>query len=70
LAATTPAPAAQARNTNTAAERIYKMKDRKPARNSNFIQRAEALQKKIKARTGTDFDISALIEESRRRPKK
>jgi len=46
------------------------MKNQKPARNSNFIQRAEALQKKIKARTGTDFDISALIEESRRRPKK
>ncbi len=43
------------------------MKNQKPARNSNFIQHAEALQKKIKARTGTNFDISALIEESRRR---
>jgi len=31
------------------------------------IERAEALQKRIRARTGTDFDISALIEESRRR---
>lgn len=30
------------------------------------IERAEALQKRIRARTGTDFDISALIEESRR----
>ena len=31
------------------------------------IERAVALQKRIRARTGTDFDISALIEESRRR---
>jgi len=29
------------------------------------IERAVALQKRIRARTGTDFDISALIEESR-----
>ena len=46
------------------------MKNQKPARNSNFIQRTEALQGRIKTRTGTNFDISALIEESRRRPKK
>jgi excisionase family DNA binding protein len=31
------------------------------------IERAEALQKRIRARTGTDFDISALIKESRQR---
>jgi len=31
------------------------------------IERAEALQKRIRARTGTNFDISALIEESRQR---
>jgi len=31
-----------------------------------FIERAEALQKRIRAKTGTNFDISALIEESRR----
>jgi len=31
-----------------------------------FIERAAALRKRIRARTGTDFDISALIEESRR----
>jgi len=31
-----------------------------------FIERAVALQERIRARTGTDFDISALIEESRR----
>ncbi len=31
-----------------------------------FIERAEALQKRIRARTGTNFDISALTEESRR----
>jgi len=43
------------------------MKNQKPARNSNFIQRAEALQKKIKARTGTDFDIRASVRESRQR---
>ena len=34
--------------------------------NFKFIERAEALQKRIRARTGTDFDISALIEDSRR----
>jgi len=43
------------------------MKNQKSARNSKFIQRAEALQKKIKARTGTNFDISALVRESRQR---
>jgi excisionase family DNA binding protein len=31
------------------------------------IERAEALQKRIRAKTGTNFDISALIEESRQR---
>ena len=31
-----------------------------------FIERAKALRERIRARTGTDFDISALIEESRR----
>jgi hypothetical protein len=31
-----------------------------------FIERAAALRERIRARTGTDFDISALIEESRR----
>jgi len=31
------------------------------------IEHAEALQKRIRARTGTNFDISALIEESRQR---
>lgn len=30
-----------------------------------FIERATALQERIRARTGTNFDISALIEESR-----
>ena len=32
-----------------------------------FIERATALQERIRARTGTNFDISALIEESRQR---
>ena len=32
-----------------------------------FIERAVALQDRIRARTGTNFDISALIEESRQR---
>jgi len=32
-----------------------------------FIERAEALQQRIRARTRTNFDIPALIEESRRR---
>jgi len=32
----------------------------------NFIERATALRERIRARTGTNFDISALIEESRR----
>jgi len=30
-----------------------------------FIERATALREKIRARTGTNFDIPALIEESR-----
>ncbi len=34
---------------------------------SESIERAEALQKRIRARTGTNFDIPALIEESRQR---
>ena len=58
---------AQARNINTAAEGEYKMRNQKLARNSNFIQRTEALQKKIKASTGTRFDIPALVRESRQR---
>jgi len=33
--------AVQARNINTAAEGIYKMKNQKLARTSNFIQRTE-----------------------------
>ncbi len=32
-----------------------------------FIERATALREKIRARTGTNFDIPALIEESRQR---
>jgi len=32
-----------------------------------FIERATALRERIRARTGTNFDISALIEESRQR---
>ena len=32
-----------------------------------FIERAVALQKRIRTRTETEFDISALVEESRRR---
>ena len=32
-----------------------------------FIERAKALQERIRARTGMEFDISALIEESRQR---
>jgi len=32
-----------------------------------FIERAVALQKRIRARTETEFDISALVEESRQR---
>lgn len=32
-----------------------------------FIERATTLQERIRARTGTNFDISALIEESRQR---
>ena len=35
--------------------------------NFKFIERAVALQERIRARTGTNFDISALIEESRQR---
>ena len=32
-----------------------------------FIERATALRERIRARTGTNFDISALTEESRQR---
>lgn len=32
-----------------------------------FIERATALRERIRARTGMEFDISALIEESRQR---
>ena len=32
-----------------------------------FIERAAALRERIRARTGTDFDTAALLEESRRR---
>lgn len=32
-----------------------------------FIERATALQERIRARTGTNFDISVLIEKSRQR---
>ena len=32
-----------------------------------FIERATALRERIRARRGADFDISTLIEESRRR---
>jgi len=42
------------------------MNKRKDAR-FKFIERATALQERIRARTGTNFDISALIEESRQR---
>lgn len=42
------------------------MSKQKPTRDSKFLQRATALQKRIKARTGTKFDVSALVRESRR----
>ena len=32
-----------------------------------FIERAVALQERIRAKTGVEFDVSALIEESRQR---
>lgn len=43
------------------------MKNQKPAQNPNFLQRAQALRKRIKARTGTKFDIPALSRESQQR---
>ena len=43
------------------------MSKQKPARDSKFLQRATALQKRIKARTAMEFDVSALIRESRQR---
>jgi hypothetical protein len=43
------------------------MSKQKPARDSKFLHRVTALQRRIKARTGMEFDISALIEESRQR---
>lgn len=32
-----------------------------------FIERAVALQERIRAKTGVEFDVSALVEESRQR---
>lgn len=43
------------------------MSKQKPTRDSKFLQRATALRKRIKARTGMKFDITALIRESRQR---
>ena len=60
------APAAQAKNTNIAAGG-RELPKRKSTNDSNFLGRAEALRKKIKARTGAKFDVSALIRESRQR---
>jgi len=43
------------------------MSKQKPTRDSKFLQRATALQKRIKAITGVGFDVSTLIRESRQR---
>jgi len=43
------------------------MPKQKRVNNSKFLERATAIQKRIEARTGMKFDISALIRESRRR---
>ena len=43
------------------------MNKQKATGSFKFTGRAEALQEKIKARTGTTFDTSALSEEPRQR---
>lgn len=40
---------------------------REAASNPEFLRRATLLQNKIRARTGTEFDIAALIGESRQK---
>jgi len=40
---------------------------REPVAKSDFLQRAILLQNRIRARTGTEFDIAALIKQSRER---
>ncbi len=57
---------AQARNISIAVGG-KKMPKQKRVNNSKFLQRATAIRKRIEARTGMKFDISALIRESRRR---
>jgi len=58
--------AAQARSTNIAVGG-RKMPKRKRVNNSKFLERATAIRKRIKARTGMKFDISALVRESHQR---
>lgn len=48
-------------------ETFLKNTNRQKGDRSTFIERAAALRERIRARTGTNFDISALIEESRQR---
>lgn len=51
----------------TAFYRKLNISKREPVAKSDFLQRALVLQSRIRARTGTGFDITALIKESRER---
>ena len=48
-------------------ETFLKNTNKQKGDRATFIERAAALRKRIRARTGMEFDISALIEESRQR---
>jgi excisionase family DNA binding protein len=48
-------------------EAFLKDANRRKSSRSGFIERAVALQQRIRAKTGVGFDVSELIEESRRR---
>ncbi|MCL0091941.1 helix-turn-helix domain-containing protein [Dehalococcoidales bacterium] len=44
-----------------------KLSKQEAATKSDFLQRAILLRNRIRARTGTEFDIAALIKQSRER---
>jgi len=48
-------------------ETFLKDTNKQKANRSRFMERAVALQERIRAKTGVEFDVSALIEESRQR---
>ena len=48
-------------------ETFLKDTNKQKADRFRFIERAVALQERIRAKTGVEFDVSALIEESRQR---